>query len=208
MTREEKKAVTALGRAMPRLTRTLVKPYRYKSIDGIVWTAQNGMLFILSLFVSTLRGEDRVYVRASCEAKPLLADDLLWDILGFEENKSKPMSLRVNGAFALYGIPVYEHHCELTTLDEEHVSQLVQAELEEFSAFLTSLTGREMAWFRELEKKQERYAYMEVMRPLLMLHDGKPDEALAYVTTHDVSCYIVNGKTVGQLIETYCLDRA
>ena len=208
MTREEKKAVTALGRAMPRLTRSLIKPYRYKSIDGMVWTVQNGVLFILSLFVSSPRDEDRVYVRASCEAKPLFADDLLWDILGFSDNKSKPMSLRVNGAFALYGIPVYKHRRALTARDEDHVAQLVQAELEEFSAFLASLTGQEMAWFRELEEKQERYAYMEVMRPLLMLHDGKLNEALAYVTTHDVSCYIVNGKTVGQLIETYCLDRA
>lgn len=205
MTREEKKAVTALGRAMPRLARALVKPYRYKSVDGMVWTVQNGILFILPLFVSSPRGEDRVYVKASCEAKPLFADDLLWDILGFEENKSKPMSLRVNGYFALYGVPVYTHRQELAVLDEDHAAQLVQAELEEFSAFLAGLAGREMAWFRGLEQSQERYAYMEVMRPILLLHDGKRDEALEYVSTHDVSAYIVNGKTVGQLIAEHCL---
>lgn len=205
MTREEKKAVTALGRTVPRLVRSLVKPYRYKSIDGMVWTVRNGMLFLLSPAVSSPRGEDRVYVRASCEAKPLFVDDLLWDILGFSENKSKPMSLRVNGAFALYGVPVYERRRELAALDEDHVAQLIQAELEEFSALLASVDGRETAWFRELERSQERYAYMEVMRPLLMLHDGKRDETLAYVSSHDVSCYIVNGKTVGQRIAERCL---
>lgn len=204
MTREEKKAVTAMRKALPNLVRPLIKPYRYKSVGGMVWTVQNDMLFILSPSISTPRGEEQIYVEVTCEAKPLFADDLLWDVLGLEENKSKPMSLRVNGVFALYGVPVYTHRRVLEVLDSEQVTAHVVAELEEFSSFLASLDGREMDWFRELEAGQERYSYMEVMRPILMLHDGKRDKALEYVSTHDVSAYIVHGKTVGELIAEYC----
>lgn len=204
MTREMRKAVTAMEKALPGLVRPLIKPYRYKSIGGMIWTVQNDMLFILSPYISTPRGEEQIYVRVDCEAKPLFADDLLWDILGLTENKSKPMSLRVNGYFTLYGVPVYTHRRVLEALDSEQVTAHVIAELEAFSAFLASIAGREMDWFRELEAGQERYANMEVMRPILMLHDGKRDEALEYVSTHKVSAYIVHGKTVGQLIAEYC----
>ncbi len=205
MTREEKKAVTALRKSLPALVRPLIKPYHYKSIDGAVWTAQNDMLFILVPSISTPRGEEQVYVKVTCGAKPLFADGLLWDVLGFGENKSKPMSLRVNGAFALYEVPAYERRRPLESLEGELAAAHIQDELAEFSAFLASVRGREMDWFRALEAGQERYANMEVMRLMLMLHDGRRDEALAYVTAHDVSAYIVNRKTVGQLVAEYCL---
>lgn len=204
MTREEKKAVTALDKALTGLVRPLIKPYRYKSVGGMIWTVQNEMLFILSPSVVSPRGEERVYVKVACESKPLFADDLLWDILGLTENKSKPMSLRVNGYFTLFGVPVYTHRRALDVLDSEHVVAHVNAELEELSQLLASLSGRELDWFRELEAGQERYAYMEVTRLMLMLHDGRRDEALEYVSTHKVSDYIVHGKTVGQLIAEYC----
>lgn len=205
MTREEKKAVTALRKALPALVRPLIKPYRFKAIDGAVWTAQNEMLFILVPSISTPRGEEQVYLKVTCGAKPLFADDLLWDVLGFAENKSKPMSLRVNGAFALYEVPAYQRRRPLETLECEPTAALIQDALAEFSDFLASVRGREMAWFRALEAGQERYANMEVMRLMLMLHDGRRDEALAYVTAHNVSAYVVGRKTVGQLVAEYCL---
>lgn len=205
MTREEKTAVTALRKALPSLFRPLIRPYGYKSIGGVIWVVQNDMLFTLMPWVSVPSGQDRAHFKVKCGAKPIFADDLLWDILGFEENKSKPASLRVNGAFALFEVPVYEEQQPLPQLDREAISSLVEAELTRFSRFLADIKGREMEWFRVLEAKQERYAHMEVMRPLLMLHDGKPDEALAYVSTHNISAFIVNKKTVGQLIAEYCL---
>lgn len=193
-----------MRKALPNLVRPLIKSYRYKSVGGMVWTVQNDMLFILSPSISTPRGEEQIYVEVTCEAKPLFADDLLWDILGLTENKSKPMSLRVNGYFTLFGVPMYTHRRVLEVLDSEQVTAHVVAELEAFSAFLASIAGREMDWFRELEAGQERYSYMEVMRLILMLHDGKRDEVLEYVSTHKVSDYIVHGKTVGELIAEYC----
>lgn len=205
MTREEKKAVTALRKSLPALVRPLIKPYRYKSVGGMIWTVQGDILFTLSPWVAVPLGEDRARFRASCGAKPLFADDLLWDILGFEENKSQPMSLRVNGAFALPEVPAYEERQYLESLEQEAVSALIQGELERFSQFLAGLAGREMTWFRDWEAKQERYARMEVMRLMLMLHDGNRDEALAYVAEHKVSDFIVGRKTVGELIGEYCL---
>lgn len=205
MTREEKKQVTALRKALPSMIRPLIKPYRFKSIGGIIWIVQNDILFTLMPWVATPLGEEQTYFKIRCGAKPLFADDLLWDILGFEENKSKPMSLRINGAFALFEVPVYEERQPLSALDDGLVTAHIQTALEQFALFLSDLNGREMSWFRELEARQEGYAHMEVMRPLLMIHDGQRDEALKYVAIHNVSAFIVNRKTIGQLIGEYCL---
>lgn len=205
LSREEVRAVKALDKTMPRLARSLIKPYRFKAIDGMVWTVRGEVLFILNPWLITPPRDDRAYLKASCEAKPLFMDDLLWDILGFEENKSAPMSLRVNGAFALPGVPVYEERKPLEVIDSEHVTALLSEELERFSAFLSSVEGREMTWFREWEAQQENYGRMELWRLLLALHDGKRDEVLAYVTTHRVTDYGVGNRTVGELMAEYCI---
>lgn len=205
MTREDRKKLTALRKALPVLTRSLIKPYRYKSIDGIIWTAQNDMLFTLDPSIAHPLGEEQFYFKVRCGAKPLFADQLLWDILDLEEAKAAPMSLRVNGAFALFEVPAYEELRPLERLEPETVSPLAEEALVRFSQFLNGLRGKEMEWFRELEAKQERYAHMDVMRPLLMIHDGKRDEALAYVASRNISDFIAHRKPVGTLIGEYCL---
>lgn len=205
MTREIEKAAMALDKTMPRLVRSLIKPYRFKSISGMVWTVRGDVLFILMPWLATPPGDDRACVKVTCEAKPLYMDDLLWDILGFEENKKAPMSLRVNGAFALPGVPVYEEHRPLEVIDSERVTAILNEELERFSGFLASVEGREMTWFREWEGKQENYGRMELFRLLLALHDGKRDQVLSYVSTHRVSDYGVGRKTVGEMIAEYCV---
>ena len=88
MTREDRKKLTALRKALPVLTRSLIKPYRYKSIDGIIWTAQNDMLFTLDPSIAHPLGEEQFYFKVRCGAKPLFADQLLWDILDLEEAKA------------------------------------------------------------------------------------------------------------------------
>jgi len=205
MTREKERAVMALDKTMPRLVRSLIKPYRFKAIGGMVWTVRGEVLFILTPWLITPPGDDRAYLKTSCEVKPLFMDDLLWDILGFQENKSAPMSPRVNGAFALPGVPVYEKRKPLEVIDSEQVTTLLSEELERFSGFLPSVEGREMTWFREWEAQQENYGRMELWRLLLALHDGKRDEVLAYVTTHRISDYGVGNRTVGELMAEYCI---
>ncbi len=205
LTREEEKTIMALDKTMPRLVRSLIKPYRFKAIRGMVWTVRGDVLFILSPWLTAPPGKDQAFFKVTCEAKPLFLDDLLWDILGFEENKSAPMSLRVNGAFALPGVPIYEERRPLEVVDSARVSALLQAELERFSRLLSDLEGREMTWYRDWEAQQENYGRMELCRLLLDLHDGKRDQVLAYVASHNVSGYGVGRKTVGELIAEYCV---
>ena len=205
MTKEEKKAVVTLKKELPKICRALVKPYKYKVIDGFPWTIQNGLLFDMLPHITTPLHEDKAYLSIPCGAKPLFVDDILWDVLGMDENKTKPASLRVNGAFSLATVKFREQRYALDVLSREEIQDHLEHELQTFSCFLTSIAGNELPWFLRMEAEKDDYYQADVMRPIIMLHEGKTDDALKYVAERNVSTFIVNGKTVGELIAEYCL---
>ena len=205
MTKEEKKAVAALKKELSKICRETVKPYKYKVIDGTPWTVQNGMLFDLLPYIVTPLQEDKAYLSISCGAKPMFVDDILWEILGMEENKTEPASLRVNGAFSLATVKFREQRYALDALSREEIQDYLEQELQRFSTFLASVAGDELSWFLRMEAEKEDYYQAEVMRPILMLYEGKNEDALNYIAEHNVRTFIVSGKTVGELIAERCL---
>lgn len=205
MTKEEKKAVATLKKELPKICRALVKPYKYKVVDGCPWTIQNGILFDMLPHITIPLHEDKAYLSIPCGAKPLFVDDILWDILGMEENNAKPASLRVNGAFSLTTVKFQEQRYALDALSREELQNYLEHEFQTFSCFLASIAGSELPWFLQMEDKKDDYYQVDVMRPIIMLHEGRNDDALKYIAERNVSTFIVGGKTVGELIAERCL---
>lgn len=201
MTREERKAVSALKKDLPKIVKPLMKPYGFHMTSRRVWVRKDDMLYVM---IPLINIKDTAVLHTSFLAKPIFADDYLWDILGMEENKFEPFSLRVTGAFTAPSVNFHVSNHPLSALDAGELEAGLREDLEYLLAHIASVSPDGLSWFREMEAKQERYLQSDVMRLILLLHDGSRDEAAAYLERHSMRDFIINGKSFGELAEEYC----
>ncbi len=205
MTREDKKAVAVLKNDLNKLLRPLLKPYGFKRIGGFVWKLEGELLFTMIPLIKTPVGDSKAVLGVNYGVKPLFVDDLLWDILSMEENKQKPTSLRVNGAFTVQAVPLEKLRYTLDTLEVEELKTHLNAALEHFSQLISAVGSDGLSWFRQMEAEKDRYWQSEVMRLMLLIHDGKRDEAFEYIGQHQLTHFIVNGKSLSEMVAEYWL---
>ena len=201
MTREERKAVSALKKGLPKIVKPQIKPYGFRMTSGRVWVRKDDMLYVM---ISLINIKDTAILHTTFLTKPVFADDYLWDILGMEENKSDPFSLRVTGAFTAQPVSFHVSNHPLSVMDAGELEAGLREDLEYLSGHIASVSPDSLSWFREMEAKQERYLQSDVMRLILLLHDGSRDEAAAYLEQHSMRDFIINGKSFGELAEEYC----
>lgn len=201
MTREERKAVSALKKDLPKIVKPLIKPYGFRMTSGRVWVRKDDMLYVM---IPLINIKDTAILHTTFLTKPVFADDYLWDILDMEENKSEPFSLRVTGAFAAQPVSFHVSNHPLSVMDAGELEAGLREDLEYLSGHIASVSPDSLSWFREMEAKQERYLQSDVMRLILLLHDGSRDEAAAYLEQHSMRDFIINGKSFGELAEEYC----
>jgi len=160
---------------------------------------------MIPLITIPTKEPDQAILHTTFLTKPLFADDYLWDILGFEENKKAPMSLRVTGAFTAPSIRFHVNNQALQAFDAEEMERYLQTDLDFLAQHIASVSADGLSWFYKTEAEQERYLRRDVMKLILLLHDNKKDEALAYIDQHQMRDFIVDGKSLGELAAAYCL---
>lgn len=201
MKREDRKAASALKKDLKQITKPLVKPYGFKFTSGRIWTVQGDLILEM---IPLINITDEAFLHTTFLAKPLFADDCLWDILGLEENKKSPMSLRVTGAFTAPAVRFHVNDQTLKAFDTEEVERYLQTELDFLAQHIASVSADGLSWFYKMESEQERYFQCDVMKLVLLLHDNKKDEALAYIDQHQMRDFNVNGKSLKELATEYC----
>lgn len=93
--RELKNALSLLLKECPKV----YKSQKVKKIDYMLWITKNQMIYSFFPTVRVQENNNKPILRVQIEYKPIWVDNLLWDILGMEENKKSPDSLKVIGAF-------------------------------------------------------------------------------------------------------------
>jgi len=200
MTKEERKAFGAMKKDFNKIVRPLAKSYGFKTAGGRSWSKQGDLLFIMTPILSRT---DKIFLHTVCRAKPLFADDYFWDILGLEECKQGPFSLRVTGAYTVQGIRFYSNDHLLRKFDGEEIEKFVREELVHFSQQIQSVSPEGLSWFYQLEADQDRYWQRDVMRLILLLHQGKKDKAREYLNEHEMNDFMVDGKSFGEMAAEY-----
>lgn len=205
MNRETAKKISVLKKSMDAMVKEIAKPFKYKVIDGHIWTIQNKFIFTFLPYIAT--PSTGVTFGIKCGAKPIYVDDLLWDVLGIPENKEAKLSLHVNGAFSLFSVPFQHNIYDLIELTSEDVYSKLQTELSNFNSFLCSIQGMEAEWFTEMEAAKESYYHSELMRLMMRLHYGNFKEVLQYAQTHNVTGFVIGNEEIGESLKKYCLER-
>lgn len=205
MNRETKSKITLLKKTMANVSKQLIKHYGYKQIDGRVWTIQNEFIFVLFPFIKN--HEDKPVLEITYSVKPLFVDDILWDIMGMESNKNEPLSLRVNCAFALFGVEFSKKEYILEKLEVEELSSYLEDSLKWFCTLLKTKKGNENTWFNDVESSEPTYYHCDIMRLMLMIKFEQFSNVIKYLDDHDVTGFTVSGKSIDNMIRDYCKKR-
>ncbi len=95
ITRAEATARRAYRRALVEAVRQASKGTGWRSIEGALFREESGWFIDV---VPTVIISEHV-TKATVYFKPMAIDPILWDILGVPENRSKPLSFRLVGAW-------------------------------------------------------------------------------------------------------------
>ena len=199
MTREEIKKKNEFEKRFKSLLKGIVKKYKIKKKDYMLWTLQNEM--ISSIFPNAYLKEldFKPVIDIWIEYKPMWADDLLWDILGMQTNKNEPNSLRVIGAFTMISATYVKKSIKLQSDDIEEVRSVLYAEIENFLNSLPILT--EQMYISEILNSK---TVSDIDKALIYIHQNKINEAKILVKeTSDTGRFMIGNKSYQKLVEEY-----
>ena len=186
MTREQQRKLKELKIEENLLHKTLVKEYKLKKRDYMIWKVKDGLFF--DMYSSVLEQDDICKCRVKAKVKPLWADDLLWDILGMSENKNEPLSLRSNGAFTVSGVTVFEIECELPNWETNELRGCLQNSYEAFVSHIEKID----ADYYNNNLNSDRY-HDEIRSLLMLIHTGQYEKAVEYASNMK-NDYFCNGE--------------
>lgn len=201
MNREQQRKLRELKKALPKMLAEKIKPYKFKKRDERVWHVAGDMFFVGTFFVTqTVNGG--CMCGMDVEAKPLWIDDLLWDCFRMEDNKKEPLSLRAVGAFTVSGAEIREEYDYLEEWTPEELEKCVDKYLEEFSRIVQTVT------IEDFYNNISSSGYHEELRvSLTLVHDGKYQEALEYLSDKNKGIFCNQGLWIHDGIREYCRKR-
>lgn len=139
MNREEQKKLKNLKNILPKILKDKIKNYPFRKKDYMIWYSENELFFCLLITVNVT--QDGCCVCNSTETvKPLWLDELLWDFLNMENNKTEPLSLRAVGSFAVNGAEIFTDSQELKDWDIGELDKCVDGYLAHFSNSVQTVT--------------------------------------------------------------------
>lgn len=101
------------------------KQYGYQT-RGQSLFKKEGDYFISNLIFAT--GIDQNLISVRGRVKPYFFDDIFWEVFHMAENSEQPMGLRANGAFAVWGLEIYNKEVKVGDYDEvrTYVSEMLR----------------------------------------------------------------------------------
>ena len=189
MTREEQKKYREMSRYLETRTKEAFQQYPLKKKDFVFYLARDPM------FYSTMLSMNQDHVQAYFCAKPFWLDDILWDILGMESNKTAPVSLRGIGAFTIQSkIREREYPVE----DFAQIDGIVDRTFEELVALSENYREEDfLAGYGSIRYQQE------VIEVIVLIHNGEYEKALELCCKKQIGYFGDVDKSFSELAGEY-----
>lgn len=175
MKRDEQRKLKVLRSSLMKIAQPYIKQYGWKKKDFMIWLIKDGLFFSLLLFIGEKDGQ--CFLTSRGTVKPLWGDDILWEILGIEENKKAPLSLRSIGAFTLHGAEIYDNKYELLEWELFELEMMVEKIATEFQAVVQKTSIDDFYCLAEKTLYQN-----ELLKSIILIHQKKYKEAVAFVS--------------------------
>ena len=198
MTREEQKKFKELKKALPKMLKDKIKNYKFKKKDFMIWYNKKDLFFDLLIDVGVF-SDGKCYCTTLEKIKPLWLDDLLWDLLKMESNKSEAFSLRTIGAFTVSGSEIFEDKSELIEWTIDELESKIDRYLEHFYMSIQNSTIDD--FYNNLEVS----AYQSNLRKSLsMVYNHKYQEVLDNLNINESGGFKNGDLSINDAIKEYC----
>lgn len=200
MTREQQKKLKEIRSALPRILQAECRQHKFKKKDYMVWVKNGDLFFTFFPFIYELEG--KCFLDIKQQFKPMWIDDLLWDIIDMQENKSEPASLRSTGAFTVNGAQLYKEEIEIFEWSVEEVTDCIKRALAEFKNRIASIN--ESDFYLYIEKPM----YHKDIRTLLkLIHEQNYSEAIMYAESMEHDVFVNGGVGLREAAVNFCNGR-
>lgn len=193
MTREEQKKYTEMSRYLEARAKETFPKYPLKKKDFVFYLVKN------SMFYSTMLSMHQDCLQACFCAKPFWLDDILWDILEMENNRTAPVSLRGIGAFTIQS-QIREHSYSVKA--PAQIDEIVDRTFKE----VVELSEN----FREADFLAEygniRYQ-QDVIEVIVSIHHGEYEKALDLCRKKQIGYFGDVDKGFSELASEYIQKR-
>lgn len=201
MTREEQGKLRELKKALPGILKDEIRKYKLKKKDYMIWLEKDEILFDCFISVGTT-DDERCICSTKEKMKPLWIDDLLWDFLKMQDNKTEPVSLRAIGAFAVSGSEIYHDFQELQNWEINELNVYVDNYLKHF--YHTIQTVKSDKFYENISYS----SYHEDLRiALSYVYQKKYKEALCYLEDKGNGIFCNGTIWIHDEIRKYCEEQ-
>lgn len=197
MTREQQCKLRELKKAELKLHKELSKKYKLKKISDYIWCKKDDLLFSMWSFVGENEGVCRCYINAN--VKPIWLDDYLWDIIDMPDNKQQPLSLKIQGAFTVQGIKIFETVFELP---EWGINELEECLNKGYKIFIEHIQKIDIDYYFNNYNKPSYHD--EIHELIMLIYNEKYSEAIEYALNMKHKYFISSSSTLPMDAVEYC----
>jgi len=198
MTKEQQKKFKELKKALPKILKERIKKYKFKKKDFMIWYNKKDLFFDLLVDI-IVKPDGRCYCTSLEKVKPLWLDDLLWDLLKMESNKSEALSLRTIGAFTVAGSEIFEDNSELIELTIDELEEKIDIYLEHFYNSIQNCTIDD--FYTHLETSPY---HCDLRQSLSLVYHHKYQDALDNLKLNENGGFKNGDLSINEAIKEYC----
>lgn len=173
MTREQQRKLRELKKAELKLHKELAKKYKLKKIGDYIWCKKDDLLF--KMFSGVVENEGICRCDITAKIKPIWVDDFLWDMIDMPDNKQQPLSLRIQGAFTVWGIEIFETVFELPNWE---INELEECLHKGYEMFIEHIQTIDIDYYFNNYNKPSYHD--EIHELIMLIYNEKYSEAIEY----------------------------
>lgn len=200
MTREQQRQLKNLKKELPHMVQAEIKKYKIKKKDFMIWRQKERDFYDAHIHVGEKDG--KCFCSVTGYYKPMWLDELFWEIMGMEDNKKEPVSLRSIGAFTVYGNKFMQECREVVSWSEEELSVYVREYVSGFAAKTEEGLGGRFA-----EDISGSPYHAEIREALYLIHQERYEDAIRYVAAMDQDFFENRGVGFRKAATRHCRKR-
>lgn len=196
-----------LDKKLKDVIKPYAKEYKLKTRGITLFKKINDYFIYITISISGMNQEK---IAITGYIKPLIIDDLFWEVFQMPDNSKEPIGLRANGAFKVDGLTVFSKNMEYKDIDS--IDEMAKTLLEECYVEITNLVNQfdsihDFLVYSEKIENKILYDY-NLVKMLLLINDKKyieaKEEAEKQIKSDKYGRFKNEGKFIYEHIVDYC----
>ena len=189
-------------KALELVIKSKSKLYGYKTVSGFVYKMVNDYLFIILIGINYINKN----INVNIEYKPIVLDEIFWEIFNLKENKNKPLSFHVNGAFTAKTMNIKTFELEYDNENEaeskfEEIINISNEIIEKYEQKLNNINN----FYLEIQNNENQYLniiLLDILKKNSIEALGKINDCIKNYKTGGFMGD--NGKSIIMYAKEYC----